>query len=208
MFRSLHCSAVFTRVMALVSAFLHRSGIHILLWRPGPSGLRLHPSVVLHVGHCGQREETQLGSVPAHNVSGHVTGFSCFQGFSLPTKSGEASINRRRIPVLRRAASIILAGSAGRPLLSYPSYSRGLPPHAVSPASPSLLLGLPGRLRSRPLRCLLPPRPPVVAGPASSGEGGVYRLGGPRPLLLVRHFRCGVGLSPRGGGGFGPLVSR
>ena len=137
------------------------------------------------VGDSGQRGEVQLDSFPTHCVSGHEAGFPCFQGFSLPAKSGEASLNRRRIPVLRRAASVILAGSAGCSLLSHPSCSRGSPSQAVSPVPPSPFMGSPGRLRSCSLERLLLPRPPVVAEPSSAGGGCLSSHGGPRSLLLV-----------------------
>ena len=99
----------------------------------------------------------QLGSVPAHCISGHDSGFSCLQGFSLPAESGEASINRRRIPVLLHAASVILTGPSRGSVLSHPPCSGGLPPHAFSPAPPPPFLGSARRLRSCPLGLLLPP---------------------------------------------------
>ena len=146
LFRSLHCSASFhtghgsgisfpTSLRSLYSSVSQRLVYPGLLLDPRPPGFGLRLSVVPHVGGRCQRGQVQLGSVPAHCISGHDSGFRCFQGFSLAAES-EAFINRRRISVLRRAASVILAGSARGSVLSHPSYSKGLPSHVVSPAPP------------------------------------------------------------------------
>ena len=62
------------------------------------------------------RDSHQLGEVSddsnsTDGVSGSHSGLYLFQGFACPEESREASLNWRRILVLRKAASIILAGA-------------------------------------------------------------------------------------------------
>ena len=97
-----------------------------LLSRPCSPCLGFRPLPVSVVGDCDQRGEVEFDSFPTDCISGNAAGFPCFHGFSLPTESGEASLNHRRIPVLRRSASVISAGSAGRSLLAHPLGSCGV----------------------------------------------------------------------------------
>ena len=61
------------------------------------------------LGDRSELEEVESSSLPVRSVSGSGSGFTIFQGFSLPAESGEALVNQQRIFVLRRAASVILA---------------------------------------------------------------------------------------------------
>ena len=59
------------------------------------------------VGNNYQLGEVQSPSIPESNISRGNSRLHSFQDFSLPSKGREALLNRRRIPVLRRAASLI-----------------------------------------------------------------------------------------------------
>ena len=88
----------------------------------------LSVSSCLSFGHCagivselGDRSElgeVESSSISASGVLGSGSGFTVFQGFSFPAGSGEALVNWRRISVLCRAASVILARSFRSPVIS------------------------------------------------------------------------------------------
>ena len=85
---------------------------------PGFVSLFGHPSLgqgcasLSGVGYCHQLGEVQSPSIPESCVSRGDPRLHSFQGFSLPSESREAMFNRRRIPVLRRAASFFLANAS------------------------------------------------------------------------------------------------
>ena len=92
------------------------------------------------LGDCGELGGVESSSLSVNSVPGCGSRFVIFHGFSLPAESGEVLINRRRVPILRRAASVILANAFGNSIVSDSCDSRGAPPHAVaSAASPSLM---------------------------------------------------------------------
>ena len=61
---------------------------------------------------CRQLGEVAGDSDSTDGLSGSHPGLYCFQGFSCPEESGEASLTWRRILVLRQSASVILVGVA------------------------------------------------------------------------------------------------
>ena len=143
---------VFTQVMAPVSAFLHRPGIRLRRYLDD----WLDPSVLPGVGSpcsghsspalslardCRQLGEVSANSNSADGLSGNPTGLCLFQGFSCPKESREASLNWRRILVLRRAASVILAIALRSAVFSDSARSRGSASDAVSSISPPPFLG-------------------------------------------------------------------
>ena len=89
------------------------------------------------------RDSRQLGEVAAdsnsaHGVSGGSFGLHLFQGFSCPEKSREASLNWRRILVLRKTACVIWAGAAWGAVLNDSARSRREASDEVAPVySPS-----------------------------------------------------------------------
>ena len=90
---------------------------------------------------CRQLGEVAVSSDSADDLSGSPSGFHCFQGFSCPEESREASLNWRRILVLRQTASVILAGVVRGAVLNDPTRSWGSPSHEVAPADASTSVG-------------------------------------------------------------------
>ena len=111
---------VFTWVMAPVSALLHRSGIrlrryldHWLVQASSREQVLLALDTVLRLCHSlgivVNWEKSQLVPTQLLVYLGVLLDSYLFQGFSCPKESREASLNWRRILILRRAASVILA---------------------------------------------------------------------------------------------------
>ena len=136
-----------------------------------------------------------------------ILDFCLFQGFPLPAESREASLNRRRIPVLQAAACFFLAGASPGSLLPLSPCSRRLPPHAVAPTHSSSFLGQGRRFSADSLERSLPSRSVVVARPGSSSGVCLTTPGAPRPRLLVRRLGCGLGCPSGRRGGFRSVVS-
>ena len=193
---------VFTRVMAPVSVILHSLGVHLRrylddwLIQASSREAVLQPlevviSLCLELGIVINLDKSNF--VPAQCVQylGTILD-SVFQGFTLPSESREAAINRRRIP-LQAAARLYLAGSSGCSLLPCSSDSRQSPSHEVSPAPTSLLLGQGGRFSPGAKGRVLPSGSVVVARPGPSSPRCVARSGVPQPRLLVRRLGCGLG---------------
>ena len=143
---------VFTQVMAPVSAFLHRSGIQIhrylddwLIQASSREQVLLALESVLRLcqalGIVVNWEKSQL--VPSQHVEYlGVLLDSDFQGFSCPKESREASLNWRRVLVLRATACCLLAGAAGGSGFTDSAYSRGEALDAVSAVLFQEVLGL------------------------------------------------------------------
>ena len=114
----------------------------------------LHSSASLYQGHgfltqagspCSEdsapalqvfRDCCQLGEVSGDSdstdgLSGSHSGLNCFQGFSCPEKSREASLNWRHILVLRKSASVILARVFRSTVLHDPTRAWRSSPHEV-----------------------------------------------------------------------------
>ena len=68
-------------------------------------------------------------------------GLNLFQGFACPQKSREASLNWRRIIVLRRAAGVILAGASRSSVFNDSSRSGREASDAVASVYPASILG-------------------------------------------------------------------
>ena len=132
----------FTRVMAPVSAILPgrlvASGI---LTRAGSPCSEDRAPTLQAPRDCRQLGEVSGDSDSADGISGSHPGLYCFQGFSCPEESREASFNWRRILVLRQSASVILAGVIRGTVLNDPTRSWGSPPHEVTPADSSASVG-------------------------------------------------------------------
>ena len=83
---------VFTRVMAPVSAFLHRADPS-LLPRAGSPCSGYSSSALYFAGDCRQLGEVAADSNSAHGLSRSPPGLDLFQGFACSQKSREASLN-------------------------------------------------------------------------------------------------------------------
>ena len=192
---------VITRVMAPVSAFLHRHSVASL-----PRQL-VDPGFLPGAGSpcCGDRasalqviwDSRQLGEVLADSNSAYGLpwssfGLNLFQGFAYPEESREASLNWRRILVLRKGACVILAGASRGTVLHDSGHSGGTVTDEITPIySPEVMgSGRPvgsGGMESRDSR-----RSRMVVRLRSFGSGYRSRTGVPSARLVVR--RLGRGL--------------
>ena len=149
-----------------------------------------------------------VGSYSTDGISGGSSGLSLFQGFACPKQSRKASLNWRRILVLRRAASVILARALRSAVFNDSARSGGSSSDAVPSAGPPSFLG---SLRSVGA-CQMDSRDSsgsgVVVGSLSTEGRDISRSGVPPARLLVRRLGRGLGGSSRRGSCFRPLVSR
>ena len=193
---------VFTRVMAPVSAILPgRLVASGFLTRAGSSCSEVSAPTLQTPWDCRQLGKVAVSSDSADDLSGSPSGFHCFQGFSCPEESREASLNRRRILVLRQTASVILAGVVRGAVLNDPTRSWGSPPHEVAPTGASASVGSGRMVSVDPRRSLLVARPRSISARRFSGAGVPSARG------MVRRLGRGLGGSLRRSGRFRPLGS-
>ena len=142
---------VFIRVMAPVSAFLHRSGIRLrrylddwLIQASSREQVLLALESVLQLCHSLgiiiNWEKSQLISSQRVVYLGVLLDSVSFRASPAP-ESREASLNWRRILVLRAAASVILARAAGGTGFTDSARSRGEASDAVSAVYSQAVLG-------------------------------------------------------------------
>ena len=136
---------------------------------------------------CRQLGEVSGDSDSTDGLSGSHPGLYCFQGFSCPEESREASLNWRRILVLRQSASVILARVVGSAVLNDPTRSWGSPSHEVTPAGSAASVGS-GRsvsasrvVTSDSTRSVLVARPRLISARRFSGAGALSSNYGPTP---------------------------
>ena len=98
-------------------------------------------------------------------------------------------------------------GAIRLPVVSVSAGSRGSSPDAIVTAGALLWLGLHGRVGSGGVVFVEPRESSLVVRPLQSSVRGFPRQGSPRPSLLVRRLRPGVGGSSPRPVCFGPLVS-
>ena len=192
----LSTAQVFTRVMAPVSIFLHRTGIRLRRYLlPGAGSPCSGDSApALQV----VRDSRQLGEVSADSNSADglpwsAFGLNLFQGFSCPEESREASLNWQRILVLRKAACVILAGASGSTVLHDSAHSGGTIADEITPVYSPEVMGSgrsdgAGGVESRDSR-----RSRMVAESRSFGSGYRSRSGVPSARLVVRRLGRGLG---------------
>ena len=156
----------------------------------------------------GEVREVSADSNSAHGVFGSPPGLCLFQGFACPKESREASLNGRRILVLRRSASVILARAIRGSVFSDSARSEGKALDVVSSIRPASLLGSDKTVCSDPLDSRDPSQSGVVARSSSLGARDFARSGVPSARLVVKRLGRGLGDSPRGRSSFRPLVSR
>ena len=126
---------VFTRVMAPVSAILHRMGVrlrrYLADWLLRAFSreqvlLALRPVLQLcrRLGIVVNWEKSQVIRLSRWYIW-ESSWTRCFRGFSCLEESREASLHWRRILVLRQSASVIWAGVIRGAVLNVPTYSWG-----------------------------------------------------------------------------------
>ena len=134
-------------------------------------------------GNCWQLGEVSSGSFVTNDLSWYSSGLGGFQGFTCPEESREASLNRRRILVLHRAASLILA-RALRSFVFPDSSGSGRSSQDALPPTSSPLLGSTGRFGFGVLESGVQARSGVVAGLVSYEGRRVSGSGVPEPRLF------------------------
>ena len=174
----------------------------VLLSRIPPPGSSDCSPPLSRVGDCGQSSEIQPDSIAGCPVSGGGYQHNIFQGFSVTGTHLQATVNSRRISVLRLASHELMALAAGRPFFAGSPSSWRPFANEVSPALPPPVLGSSGSQGFGVGVTGMSPRPPVVAPPSSPVFRSVSLPGVSRPTLLVRRLRRGVGCPSRPSGRF------
>ena len=177
----------------------------VLLSGASSTGSPGSPESLPRAGHCGQPREIQPRSISGCPISRGDHQCPVFCGFSVARSHIQASINRRRISILRLASRKCLAVSAGDAFLDGSPGPWGQAAHAVSPTVLPPVLGSLGSVGACGLVPRMPSRSPVVASPASSLLRCVSPPGVSRPRLLVRRLGRRVGCSSWSPRRFRPL---
>ena len=129
-----------------------------------------------------------------------------FSGFSNPQKDRESFNTDRRISILRRAASNSLETTTRPPVIPLTTHPRGPPENEVSTNTPQVGLELLGRISHPEMGRQLSPRPTMVDRPGTTELGPFPRGALPRPHVLVRRVRRGMGSTSGGRLNLRPLV--
>ena len=157
---------------------------------------------------CRQLGEVSGDSDSTDGLSGSHPGLNYFQGFSCPEESREASLNWRRILVLRQSASVILARVVRSAVLNDPTRAWGSSPHEVTPAGSAEPVGSCRSIAAGRVVTSDSPRSVLVARPRSLGARHFSGAGVPSARIVVRRLGRGLGGSLRRTGRFRPLGSR
>ena len=209
---------VFTRVMAPVSAILHRTGVRLrhylddwLIQASSGAGSPCSgdsTAALRDFGNSRQLGEVSADSNTADGISRSRFGLNLFQGFSCPEESREASLNWRRILVLRKTACIILARALRSAVVHDPACPGRMAPNEILPVYSSETLESCRSVCSGGMDSGDSPGFRLVAGSRSSGARRVSGAGVPSARLVVRRLRRLLGGSSRRGSCFRPLGSR
>ena len=135
---------VFTRVMAPVSAMLHRVGIRIRRYLDdwliqAASRVQVLQALDTVLQLCHQLGEISPGACTKGDLSRRPSGVGEFQGSACPEAHREAFLKRRRISILCGAASVFMARAFRNSGLSDSSSSWRLPQNAFASTTPSSL---------------------------------------------------------------------
>ena len=156
---------------------------------------------------CRQLGEVSGDSDSTDGISGGHPGLYCFQGFSCPEESREASLNWRRILVLHQSEGVILAGVIRCAVLNDPTRSWGLPPHEVTPAGSSTSVGSDRSVSAGRVVTGNSRRSFLVARPRSLSARRFSGAGVPSARVMVRRIGRGLGGSLGRAGRFRPVGS-
>ena len=148
-------------------------------------------------GNSHQLGEVAADSDTAYGVSGSHSGLNPFQGFSCPEESRETSLNWRRILVLRKTASVILAGAVRSAVFYDSGRPGGTAPREVASVHSAEALGSCGPICSGRMVSGNSPGSRLVAGSRAVGARRVSGAGVPSARLVVRRFGRGLGGSSR-----------
>ena len=165
-------------------------------------------SALQFVGNSRQLGEVAADSNSAHGLPGSSFGPNLFQGFACPEDSREASLNWRRILVLRKTACVIFTGAPWGAVLNDPARSGRKAPDAIATVPSPAVLGSGRSDCSGVVDSRNSSGSRMGAGLRASRAWRGSRLGVPSARLVVRHIRRGLGSASRRRGCFRPLVSR
>ena len=169
-----------------------------------PSG---GPQSLPRARDCGESGEVQPRTFSGGTVSRGGDRLPVFQGFSIAGSRRQASINSRRISVLRRSSSQYLALASGHALLPLPFCSGRSSSCAIPPALSPQVVGSRESVGQDSLVSGLPQGSSMVARPSPSVFRGVSGASLFRSGLLVRRLGRGLGSSPGFSHRFRPLGS-
>ena len=122
-----------------------------LLPRAGSPCSGFSPPAVSFAGDSRQLGEVAADSNSAHGISRGPSGLCLFQGFACPQESREASLNWRRILVLRASVGVILAGTSESTGFNDSARSGREASDAVSPVCSQAILESDRSVDSRPI---------------------------------------------------------
>ena len=209
----------FTRVMAPVSAILHRTGVSLRRYLDGwliqvssREQVLLALETVLQL--CGTLgivvnwEKSQLIPTQRMVYLGVILDSYLFQDFSCPEESREASLNWRRILALCKTACVILARAFRSAVVHDPARPGRTAPNEILPVYSSETLESCRSVCSGGMGSGDSPGFRLVAGSRSSEARRVSGAGVPSARLVVRRLGRGLRGSSRRGSCFRPLGSR
>ena len=180
----------------------------VVLSRVSPSRPQCGPRSLPRAGDCCKSREVTPSAFPGSPVSRGGGELAVFPGFSITGARRQASLNRRRISILRRSSSQYSALAARHAVLSLPSSSGRPSSCEISPTLSPQVLGSRGPVSQDSLVSRLPQGSSVVARPSPSVSRGVPGSGISGSELLVRHLRRGLGRSSMFSHRFRPLGFR
>ena len=180
----------------------------VVFSRVSPSRPQCGPRSLPRTGDCCESGEVSPSAFPDSPVSRGGGGLAVFPGFSIAGARRQASINRRRISILRRSSSEYLAFAARHAVLSLPSRSGRPSSCEISPTLSPQVLGSRGPASQDSLDSRLPQGSSVVARPSPSVSRDVSGSGVSGSGLLVRRRRRGLGSLSGFSHRFGPLGFR
>ena len=154
-FRLTTAPQVFTRLMAPISAILHRYGIRMLRYlddwliladlSPGEGQA---PSSVRGAGITSQFQEVVLDPISGHDLSRHEDPVSSVRCKTDRDKGSESPQDHRGVSFVHGPPSSSLASSSGPPFVPYSSGKGWDVTDAISPDSPQVQVGLSRRVTS------------------------------------------------------------
>ena len=158
-------------------------------------------------GNRRQLGEVAAGTNAADGLSRGPFGLNLFQGFSCPEESREASLNWRRILVLRKTACVILAGAFRRAVIHDPARSGGTAPNEILPVYFSEVLGSCGPDSSGRMDSGNPPGSRLEVRSQSPGARRGSGAGVSPAQFVVRRLGRGLGSTSGRRGCIRPLGS-
>ena len=144
-------------------------------------------------GNCGKFGQINLPSIPTDCVSGNQDRFAVFQGFGDSLEDRKVLLNSRRISVLKGAVCEVLGGSARPPRISDAPRAEWPASHENLTTESKARLGFSGRGDPGSLGCPFSRRSSVVVRQGSSRGGGFFGPALSRPNVLVRRLRPRLG---------------